>query len=107
MRASLLLVRTRAVLVTADWRRAYFSSCVAAVRSLTPPRLPLAGRQRLLALFHDSMVRSSKDGMTGTLLPSLTKTIVWLPFQADHQASYNAFIEARSPVWSATRIACC
>lgn len=54
-------------------------------------------------------MRSTKDGMTGSLLPPLTHAIVRLPFQQDHQAAYNAFIEVRllvfeTPLCQATSV---
>lgn len=42
-----------------------------------------------------TMIRASKADVQGRLLQACHKSVVRLPFDADHQACYNVLIEAR------------
>ena len=57
-----------------------------------------AGKDRLMEVLRRIMIRSSKAGVTESLLlPKCTKTTVRLKFDPGHQASYNALVEVPPP----------
>ena len=55
-----------------------------------------AGRARLMDVLARTMIRASKADVQGRLLQPCTKSVVRLPFDAEHQACYNVLIEVRS-----------
>jgi hypothetical protein len=56
-----------------------------------------AGRERLMGVLRRCMLRTSKANVAAALVPPCFKHTVRLPFDPQHELSYNTLIDVRAP----------